>query len=223
MNNNYDLFSCFIFTIGSILFVYLIVPLISPFFLFIALVLLPGWLLNEIIFFDFKKLNLILQIILLYFIGSVFIAIELWILILLQVEINSKSLVIFGVSISCALQLFLFIKRKINKKMVIDNHLLVNLKSLTISVGLAIVIGFLVWYSIPIDQEAYTEFYVDNESPVLSSYYKGNLFIINHEKDFETYSIICTDNSGISINIIQIPSQPEFDNRNPISGSRPRF
>jgi len=207
MKKNIDLLLCLFFTIGSIVSVYFVVPVLTPFVKFVSLIIFPGWLLNEIIFYDFKKLHLILQILLIYIIGSILTAAELWILILIRVQIVSGSVVILGVSLTLALQLAVLIKRQTTKQKAISRPPFEGLISLGISISLMIVISFLVWYSIPVSQEAYTEFYVQNEKFVSPNFYEGNLFIINHEKDLETYTIRCTDSSGNLITVIQIPLQ----------------
>ncbi len=197
MTKNYhlDLLIGLALSAGTVLLANFDVPAVPFFVNILSLIVFPGWFLCNIIFHDITKLHLIMQVILTYILGSIIIALELWMLIWLRFPITKNWIIISGLSISLIMELILLIVRRTRSRKDPGAHELKDMVSLGISSGLLFAASFFIWLSRPVSQERYTEFYLNNEN-TLSSPYTGTVIIINHEGLTQNYQITCTDNAS---------------------------
>lgn len=200
---NADLLVSFGIVLGSLPLLLYPIPLMGSFVIFVSLVLLQGWLFCTLLFARFYNMHLVLQVILIYVLGSIFLAIELWLLISVNAPVTHKNLGYSGYFISVIMVSAIAIKRAFFQQKVKAAPVLKSIKPFLVSAGYAIIFAFFVWLSEPIKREPFTEFFIQ-ATQVSSASYQGQLVIANHEGSLFEYTIRCEDGSNV-VDLLRVP------------------
>jgi uncharacterized membrane protein len=174
---------------------FLDVPVLGPLVGLVGVFIVPGWLLTSVLFGDHGGPDQETRFILVFGLGAVLMALELFTLSLANVQISRASISLAGALTSWGLIGARALQHRTEQY---GRRGFRGLNTLLLSIcAVLLLYGFVPLHQ-PVTQESYTEFYT---LPRVSRAADGQVFnvdlvIANHEQQGYTYTVLCSDTTG---------------------------
>lgn len=207
MSIRLQLFIVAIISILTVGLVFLDVPLIGPVISLIGMFVLPGWLLTDVLFGIRDGPTQETRFILIFGLGALFVAFELFIMSLIGVRISRESVALVGAA-SSFLLIGIFILRFRTMRSDFGNISVPRALALS-AVTVLVLYGFVLLHQFDV-KENYTEFYVVPRAfGTDDQISKADLVIFSHEQKEHLYAVLCTDATDSTMLLAQSSLEPE--------------